>query len=61
MSRKTKKNRGGQRTTWLKVIERDLDDIGMNITEATQVSLDRKEWRAVVNRRDALCAHALYT
>ena len=57
--RKVKKLRGGQTTTWISVLERDLSTLGLTIEGATQLVLDRNEWRKVVWKSRAPCACAL--
>ena len=46
--RKVKKLRGGQTTTWISVLERDLSTLGLTVEGAIQLALDRDEWRKVV-------------
>ena len=43
--RKVKKLRGGQTTTWISVLKKDLSTLGLTIEGATQLALDRDEWR----------------
>ena len=57
--RKVKKLRGGQTTTWLAVLERDLDALGLTLDGATELANDRDTWRGVVWRTRAPCACAL--
>ena len=45
---KVKKLRGGQTTTWISVLEKDLSTLGLTIEGDTQLALDRDEWRKVV-------------
>ena len=54
-----KKLRGGQMTTWLTVMERDLKDLGLTIDTAIEKAKDRKEWRRVIWEARAPCAPAL--
>lgn len=56
--RPTKKNKGGQTKTWLKTVEEDLHRLGLNMTDAMTIAMERKEWRGVVRNLDALCAQA---
>jgi hypothetical protein len=56
--RATKKQRGGQKATWLKTIAQDLHKLGYSIAEATVLALDREQWRNLVKHSEALCAHA---
>ena len=57
--RKVKKLIGGQTTTWISVLEKDLSTLGLTIEGATQLVLDRNEWRKVVWQSRAPCACAL--
>ena len=59
--RKVKKLRGVQSTTWLAVLEKDLDTLGLTLDGATEIAYDRDAWRGVVwktraPRACALCA-----
>ena len=53
--RTTKKIKGGQRTTWLKTITKDLSDAGYSLKQAREKALDRTEWKEVVRSADASC------
>ena len=53
--RKLKKIRGGQRTTWLKTIEKDLSDVGYTLQQASEIASERTEWKKVVRSADASC------
>lgn len=44
----TKKPRGGQRTTWLKLVTRDLADVGVTLEQALDMAEDRCEWRGLI-------------
>ena len=57
--RKVKKLRGGQTTTWLAVLEKDLNALGLTLDGATELANDRDAWREVVWRTRAPCACAL--
>ena len=57
--RKVKKLRGGQTTTWISVLERDLSTLGLTVEGASKLALDRDEWRKVVWQSRAPCACAL--
>ena len=46
--RKTKKYRGGQKYTWLKTVEQDLNKIELNMTSALEIAQDRDPWRRTV-------------
>ena len=52
----TKKNKGGQTTTWLKTIKKDLSEVNQSIQEAMNKARERDEWRKVGSCIDALCA-----
>ena len=57
--RKVKKLRGGQATTWLSVLEKELDTLGLTLDGATELADDRDAWRRVVWRTRGPCACAL--
>ena len=42
--------RGGQKTTWLKTIQLDLNEIHCTFDEAQNIAQDRKEWRGVCKK-----------
>ena len=52
----TKKNKGGQTTTWLKTIKKDLSEVNLSIQEAMNKAREQDERRKVVPCMDALCA-----
>ena len=54
--RKVKKLRGGQTTTWLAVLEKDLDALSLTLDRATELAFDRDAWRGVVWKTRAPCA-----
>ena len=58
-TRNVKKLRGGQKTTWIKTLEKDLKEQGMTIDSATEKAKDRKEWQKEVWKTRAPRAHAL--
>ncbi len=49
-NRPLKKNIGGQRLTWPKVIEKDLKDSSTNISQAQILAQDRQGWRTFTSR-----------
>jgi hypothetical protein len=51
--RTTTKMKGGQRTTWLKTITKDVSDAGYTLQQAIEMAIERTEWRAVV--RSVMC------
>ena len=53
--RTLKKIKGGQRTTWLKTITKDLADAGYTLQQAKEKASERTEWREVVPSADASC------
>ena len=53
--RTLKKIKGGQRTTWLKTITKDLADAGYTLQQAKEKASERTEWREVVRSADASC------
>ena len=53
--RTVKKLRGGQTTTWLKVLEKDLKELGITPGEARETAQDRKEWRTIVWKSSVPC------
>ena len=58
--RQTKKLRGGQASTWLKTLDKDLKDLKITPEEAQELTQNRKEWRKLINRKpDAPRANAL--
>ena len=50
-----KKIKGGQKTTWLKTIEKDLSEIGYTLQQAREIANNRREWRKIVQSADASC------
>ena len=52
--RKVKKLRGGQATTWISDLEKDLSTLGLTVEGITQLVLDRDKWRKVVWQSRAL-------
>ena len=46
--RKTKKNRGVQKYTWLKTVKQDLNKIEPNMTTALELAQDRDQWMRMV-------------
>ena len=46
--KKVKKLKGGETTTWILVLEKDLSTLELTVEGATQLVLDRNEWRKVV-------------
>ena len=57
--RSVKKLKGGQTTTWMKTLEKDLKGLDMTIDEATEKAKNRKEWKIVVGKTRAPRAPAL--
>ena len=57
--RKVKKLRGGQTTTWLAVLEKDLNTLGLTLHGATELAYDRDAWRGIVWKTRVPCACAL--
>ena len=57
--RSLKKLKGGQTTTWMKTLEKDLKGLDMTIDEATEKAENRKEWKKVVWKTRAPRAPAL--
>ena len=51
--RKVRKPRGGQTSTWLKVLEKDLKGLNITTKEAEKIAKDRKEWKKTVWRSRA--------
>ncbi len=41
--------RGAPRTRWIDAITRDLQELGLSLSEANPVALDRPKWRSLVN------------
>ncbi len=53
--RTLKKLKGGQRTTWIKTITKDLSEEGYTLQQAKEIARERTEWRKVVRSADASC------
>ena len=47
--RKVARPRGRPITTWLDIIKKQLQEIGISWEEAKIIALDRKRWRNIVN------------
>ena len=58
-TRNVKKLRGGQKATWIKILEKDLKQLGLTINEAKEIAKDRKEWQKIVWKTRLPRAHAL--
>ena len=56
--RRVKKPRGGQTTTWLATIQKDLQKQNLTLEDANTLALDRTEWRRVSRMSGAPCAQA---
>ncbi|KAK4307731.1 hypothetical protein Pmani_020521 [Petrolisthes manimaculis] len=52
--RTIKRSRGGQVTTWLSTIEKDLIELDLSVEDASHLAHDRREWRKVVRISRAL-------
>lgn len=50
LNTKTKKVRGGQKLTWVALVNRDLKQSNVTVEQAMTIAQDRGEWRAVVER-----------
>ena len=48
--RKVKKPKGGQKLTWMKLIEKDLEEYKICRCEAETLTQDRTAWRNVISR-----------
>ena len=46
----TKKPRGGQRMTWMKCLQKDLNKANITLNQALDVSQDRAAWRQIVHK-----------
>ena len=49
--KKVRKPTGGQKLTWLKQIEKDLLDLGIEKSRVGELAQDRLRWRQVISRR----------
>ena len=45
----TKKPRGGQKTTWTKLITKDLAKANLTIEQSLETARDRSGWRGIVH------------
>ena len=46
----TKKPRGGQKATWLKLVARDLAELDLTLEQAVEAASDRRGWRGLTER-----------
>ena len=46
----TKKTRGGQKTTWLKLVARDLAALDLTLEWAVELAEDRRGWRSLIEK-----------
>ena len=47
--RKVKKLKGGQKMTWMKFIEKDIEEYKISKCEAETLELDRTVWRNLIS------------
>ena len=47
-NRATKRPRGGQKLTWIRQVNRDLENMGINTEKIEEIAQDRIRWKKIV-------------